>query len=103
MAENQSRVAIRGSEKRPVASAEFIGAAHPDERMEVTVHVRRRAAVAAAAMAGEHLSREAFAERFGADQGDLAKVERFARAQGFLDADVPYSSVVATQFSQLWT
>ena len=30
-------------------------------------------------------------------------LNRFARAQRFLDADVPYSFVVATQFRQLWS
>jgi NitT/TauT family transport system substrate-binding protein len=30
-------------------------------------------------------------------------MNRFARAQGFLDRDVPYASVVATQFRDLWT
>jgi ABC-type nitrate/sulfonate/bicarbonate transport system substrate-binding protein len=30
-------------------------------------------------------------------------MNRFARAQGFLDIDVPYSSVVATEFRELWS
>jgi NitT/TauT family transport system substrate-binding protein len=33
----------------------------------------------------------------------VAGMNRFARAQEFLDMDAPYSSVVATQFRELWT
>jgi NitT/TauT family transport system substrate-binding protein len=32
----------------------------------------------------------------------IAGMTAFSRAQGILDADVPYESVVATQFSDLW-
>jgi NitT/TauT family transport system substrate-binding protein len=41
--------------------------------------------------------------RSGISEEFVGGMNRFARAQGFLDADVPYSSVVATQFRQLWT
>lgn len=39
----------------------------------------------------------------GISEEFVSGMNRFARAQGFLDTDVPYSSVVATQFRQLWT
>jgi ABC-type nitrate/sulfonate/bicarbonate transport system substrate-binding protein len=32
----------------------------------------------------------------------VAGMNRFARARGILDADVPYEAVVATSFSALW-
>jgi kumamolisin len=88
MAEN--RVALPGSEKRPVAEAEQLGAVHPEERVEVTIRVRSRGGSSLTehlqrvagqpASARQHLSREAFAEQFGADPADLARVEAFARA-----------------------
>ena len=83
------RVPIPGSDKHPVADAEHVGDVHPDERVEVTVHLRSRAEgdlaerVQALAVGhpgqAEHLSREAFAERYGADPAQIARVESFAR------------------------
>jgi len=88
----QNRVPLPGSDKQPVAGAEELGEAHPDERLEVTVRVRRRAEQDLAAQinllastlpeAREHLTREAYAERHGADPADIARVEAFARANG---------------------
>lgn len=87
-----NRVAIPGSQKRPVADAERIGEVHPDERFEVTVRLRSTAdqaldvhvnqLLSQAPPAREHLSREAFAERFGADASDIRQVEAFAQAFG---------------------
>ena len=86
----QNRVPLPGSEKQPVAGAEEIGEVHPDERLEVTVRLRRRAEQDLSAQltllaatppeAREHLTREAYAERHGADPADIAKVEAFAWA-----------------------
>jgi kumamolisin len=86
----QSRVAIPGSEKRPVANAEQIGDVHPDERIEVTVHLRSRAdtqltshlqeLASTAPEARTHLTREEFAQRYGADPAAITRVENFARA-----------------------
>src|SRR5260221_427611 len=88
----QNRVPLPGSEKQPVAGAEEIGEVHPDERLEVTIRLRRRAEQDLSAQltllaakppeAREHLTREAYAERHGADPADIAKVEAFARANG---------------------
>lgn len=86
MSNDQSRIAIRGSDKRPLPGAELVGEVHPGERVEVTVYVRPRAEHELSAHlsqlgrgAAEPLSRQAFAERFGADPADLANVEAFAR------------------------
>ncbi len=88
----QNRVPLAGSDKLPVANAEQVGAPHPDERLEVTVRLRRRAEQELAAHlnqlatspseAREHLTREAYAERHGADPADIARVEAFARSSG---------------------
>src|ERR1700730_2317409 len=85
-------VPIPGSEKHPLALAEPIGDVHPEERIEVTVRVRARANAQLAGYvsdlasqtvdAREHLTREAFAEQFGADPADLARVAAFARRRG---------------------
>ena len=86
-----NRVALQGSERRAVAGAESIGPPNPDERVEVTVWLRSKAGQAL----NEHvhslvrapgqqqpLSREGFAEQFGASAEDLARVEEFARQHG---------------------
>lgn len=85
----QARTAVVGSDRQPVPNAEVIGAAHPDERLEVTVRVRSRAQTPL----GQHvpslvsaetpaLSREEFAAQFGADPADLHRVEEFADREG---------------------
>jgi kumamolisin len=94
MSEKSSdRIAIPGSDKHPVADAERVGDVHPEERVEVTVRLASRAGpdalnaevqrlVSQPAHAREHLTREAFAERFGADPAHISQVESFARANG---------------------
>jgi kumamolisin len=85
MSHAQPRTVVRGSEKRPVAHAEDIGDVHPDERFEVTVRVRGKGDPVTHVGAGRaHLSREDFAQQFGADPADLAKVEQFARNHGLV-------------------
>ena len=88
----QNRVPIPGSDKRPVANAERIGDVHPDERLEVTVHLKSpglerltqhvNELSAQTPEAREHLSREAFADRYGADPTAIARIEAFAGANG---------------------
>jgi kumamolisin len=102
----EKRVPIPGSDKLPVADAQQIGEAHPDERLEVTVRLRRRAEeelaahlnqlAAAQPEAREHLTREAYAERHGADPADIARVEAFARSSGLsvVEASAARHSVV---------
>jgi hypothetical protein len=41
--------------------------------------------------------------RTGISEESVRGMNRFARAQGFLDVDVAYANVVATQFRELWT
>ena|ERR1051326_5865556 len=91
MAEH-NRVPVPGSDKHPVANAERVGEIHPDERIEVTMHLRSKAErqltervqqlATQPSHAREHLSREGYAERYGADRADIAQVEAFARAHG---------------------
>ena len=88
----QNRIPIPGSEKRPVANAERIGDVHADERLEVTVHLKSQASddltqrvhalSTRAPEAREQLTREQFAERYGADPAAITRVEAFARTNG---------------------
>ncbi|HEX8967108.1 MAG TPA: S53 family peptidase, partial [Chloroflexota bacterium] len=102
----QDRVAIPGTDKRPVAAAEQVGDVHPDERVEVTVHLRSRAEEDLAqrldelarrpSSLHEHLSRRTFADRYGADPAHIARVATFARQNGLsvVDTSVARRSVV---------
>ena len=106
MARSAKRFVIAGSEKTALSDATVAGAVHPDERIEVTVRVRRRAsldAVSTAALSNAtlphkrtYLTREAFAAQYGADPADLARVEAFAKAHGLavIESDVARRSVV---------
>src|ERR1022692_372272 len=79
-----------GSDKQPLPGARSIGPADPKERLEVSVVVRRRGSAALAdrveriATGGAvlHLSREDFAQQFGADPADIGRGRGFATSQG---------------------
>src|SRR5205807_8048028 len=78
--------ALPGSEKGPATDSRVVGDVDPEHRMIVTIVLRPKedfnAAVNAAAHSagGEHMSREEYAARHGADEGDVARVEAFAAA-----------------------
>ncbi len=79
---------LPGSERKPLRDARAIGRTDPEQRLEVTILLRRRDAAGlrtrladlARGEAGGHLAPEAFAEAYGADPADLTKVADFARA-----------------------
>jgi kumamolisin len=86
-----SRKSLKGSERAPLAGARSTGKADPHERLEVTVLLRHAAAdelhkhvakIATGDSSVQHLSREEFARRHGADAADLAAVRRFAGEHG---------------------
>jgi kumamolisin len=86
-----ARHPLKGSERKPVEGATSVGKADPDERLEVTVLLRRRGATAFAYHVsklasrqgwGRHLSRQEFEEQFGADAADIASVKNFAAEHG---------------------
>ena len=79
---------LKGSERQPLRGAKSVGKAEPTERLEVSVLLRRSNAdalqdrvskLARREPAGEHLTREAFAQQFGAHDDDIAAVRKFAR------------------------
>jgi kumamolisin len=94
-----SRTEIPGSNKKPLAGAKLVGKIDPDERIEVTLRVRRRPATAeakkAASAPGEPLSREQFGQLLGADPADMARLEDFAHDHGFevVQASIPQRMV----------
>jgi hypothetical protein len=51
MSTQTPRVPLAGSHRRLVTASRVIGPAHPDERIEVTVRLRPRAAIPAAVTA----------------------------------------------------
>jgi kumamolisin len=82
---------LKGSERVVMPGARVMAPADPQERLEVSLIVRRsagdefRARVAELASGGAErpcMSREEFAQRHGADPADLAAVRAFASAQG---------------------
>lgn len=84
------RVTLDGSTRTPMAGARRVAGADPDERITVTVQVRRRTgggpAPALGAVGGDRAARirqrEQLAEMHGADPADLDKVAAFASAHG---------------------
>ena len=85
----QTFVSISGSERQPVRGAKRVGPAQADERIEVTVRVRRKGPLPAAALDGRvspakrtYLAHSQLEAAHGADPADLAKVEAFARQAG---------------------
>ena len=78
---------LSGSEREPFAGARAIGKADPNERLEVSILLRRRNAdalkerankMAAGERSKTRISRESFAQEFGADPKDIAAVRNFA-------------------------
>jgi len=87
------RLALPRSSKKALKGAKVLGAVKPDERIEVTVRVRRRAATPDAEQAraaGKPLSRDQFRDLFGADPAEVAQIEDFAHRHGLtvLEADL---------------
>ena len=99
-----ARHPLPGSERRLPDQARDVGAADPDQQLEVSILLRRRASeglkarldkIARGDRSDGHLSREAFAQNFGADPADVAAVEAFARTFGLtvVAEDLPRRTV----------
>jgi kumamolisin len=93
MSSTKKGVPVQGSERRALRGARKIGAAGPRERILVTVLVRRRPSAKGLSSVIEeigalqpqerrHLTREEFAEAYGADPAELEKVKEFAHEHG---------------------
>src|SRR5579859_3102049 len=92
MPDTESKAPVPGSERAPLPGARVVGAADPNERIEVTVLVRPRPSSAAppsiedlgARLPRERqpLSREEYEAAQGADPADLTQIEEFAHEHG---------------------
>lgn len=93
MSSSKNRIALKGSERAPLPGAHISGPIDPNERIRVTVIVRRRSSSKnLSSLAKEigtqkpnerkHLSRNEFATVHGADPADLEKIEDFAHEHG---------------------
>jgi kumamolisin len=82
---------IPGSQKSALKGAKLVGAVKPDERIEVTIRVRRRKLSADAKIPTDRpLTQDEFRDLYGADPADIAKVEEYANEHGL---DVVQTSV----------
>src|SRR5579864_1137643 len=98
MPSSTKRVPVPGSERAPVPGAEVIGAPDPNQRIEVSLILRRRPSAEQLPAAEElgsrlpherqHLSREEFAARHGADPNDVAQVTELAREHNLTVVEV---------------
>ncbi|PGC22801.1 peptidase S53 [Bacillus pseudomycoides] len=90
---NKNLVRVPGSERAVLSSAKKVAPADPNEKMLVTIVVRRPSTTAKLTSMIEkatnsplsersHLSREEFASNHGANPNDLKKVEEFVKEQG---------------------
>jgi kumamolisin len=88
----ENRVELKNSVRAPMRGASIVGPADPNEKIQVTVTLRRGSAPAAfpsmqqmgMRMPSErqHMTREAFAATHGAKVDDLAKIRTFANQFG---------------------
>jgi kumamolisin len=76
------RVELAGSARTPLPEEKRVSRADPNQRVEVTVVLRRRAALPDPGTAQPHLQRHQLEELAGADLADIARVEAFAHEHG---------------------
>jgi kumamolisin len=88
------RVPLPHSERGPVFGAKSVGTPDPQERIEVTVYLRRK--VALPPPGAKSVSREQFAGMYGADPDDVSLIQGFAHEYGLdvVDINVARRSVV---------
>jgi hypothetical protein len=85
-----ARVALPASHKTAPKGAKLAGKISPDERLEVTVRLRRKPGAGAPKAGAEPLTREEFRAAYSADPADVEKVEEFANEHGL---DIVQSSI----------
>lgn len=88
---NPKMVSIPGSHRKPVRGARVVGPVSEDERMEVTVRLRRRKLLPPSLLDGRsnprsrtYLKLKQLESVYGADPKDILKVEAFARRNGLV-------------------
>src|ERR1039458_4773606 len=88
------RVALRGSERGTVPDSRVIGSPDPNEIIDVTVLLRRRAGELPP-VGSARVSREEFAGLYGADPADVERIQEFAASNDLtvLEVDLARRSV----------
>ncbi len=76
------KVPLEASRRQLPQGARIVGAPQVAEQIEVTVVVRRKAPLPPPGTAPQRMSREQFAEFYGATPADIANVEQFAVSEG---------------------
>jgi kumamolisin len=88
MAAKANYVTLRKSERKMASGARLVRPAHPDERLEISVHVRRKQGAAGAkGLQPRNLTHAELEKNYGGDPSDLAKVADFARQHGLVVVD----------------
>lgn len=76
------KVPLEASRRQLPPGARIIGAPQVAEQIEVTIVVRRKTPLPPPGTAPQRMSREQFAESYGASPADIASVEQFAVSEG---------------------
>jgi kumamolisin len=74
----KDRIPLQGSERAIARNAKYVGAADPDETVEITVRLRAKNIAKSSPGAHSHLSREEYEKRYSASDSDIRAVEDFA-------------------------
>jgi len=78
-------VTLPKSERKMVSGARSVRPSHPDERLEISVHVRRTHGThGATGLQPRNLTHKELEKNYGADSSDLAKVADFAHQHGLV-------------------
>ncbi len=77
------RTPIEGSQRVPYRNARVVGSAHPAERVQVTLALRRQSEPDPA----QRMTREQFAKAHGASDDDIKKVVKFAQSENLTVVD----------------
>ena len=88
MQQHKNRVALPGSERASRPGSRAVGAPDPNQQIRITVLLRPRQPLPTPSGQRKYLSRQEFAAGYGADPGDLAKVEAFAHQHNLTVAEV---------------
>ena len=93
-----ARVSVPGSERKLLPGAKIVGTVDPNQRIEITIQLRRRAGadleqsvnqMAAQPLdARQYLTREQLAEKGGADSSDIAAIDAFAHQHNLTVSEV---------------
>jgi kumamolisin len=94
----EKRVDLPGSDRRPVSGAKVVGKVDPNQRIEITVQLRRRKGAnlektvqdlaAQKPSDRQYLTRTELANIAGADPNDIPKIDAFAHEQGLSVTEV---------------